>query len=284
VLSTHPSFASPPETHLFADLSAAQARYSNPEIGICLPTVVPERDFQQWCGSLWLNIRSNLLAAQPDATRILEKTPTHAVQMDLIRSAVPGALFVHLVRDPVAVTRSMLEASTGWASNWAPTCIERACHLWNEQVGKAVGSSRPDDTILVRYEDLLQGAQHWRDLLVFLDIQPDWKLPDLSQSPEQLAVITRYQPAADDYQTTKHVPPPAGHSFHTRKPGNQRRLSPYERRYVAWACGDLMRLFGYQPTRTTLGPVDRARTLLRPYSLKSNLRRVNRALERFRFP
>ncbi len=284
VLSTHPTFAAPPETHLFAELSPARARYSESDIGVFLPTVVPEQEFDQWCGDLWSNIRTNLLAARPGATRLLEKTPGHATQMDFIRSAVPGALFVHIVRDPVDVTRSLLEASEGWGSNWAPSSIEMASQLWNEQVGGALATSNPDDTIAVRYEDLLGGPAYWGTLLDFLSITPDWELPDLAQSPTQTAVITRYRPESDSYEITRDFPPPAGHSFHTRPPGRQRELSPFERRYVAWACRDLMTTFGYQPTRQALGPLDRLRIEFRFDGLKSNAHRARRALKQIRRP
>jgi hypothetical protein len=282
-LSTHPSFASPPETHLFADLATLQARYASQDIGICLPTVVPERDFQQWCGSLWSSIRTNLLAARPGTTRILEKTPTHAAQMALIRSAVPGALFVHIVRDPVDVARSVLEASASWGYTWAPSSIEGACSLWNDQVGRALAASMPDDTVVVRYEDLLHSPDNWEILLDFLGIERDWELPDLSQSPEQMAVITRYQPGTDTFETAEHLPQPAGSSFHTREQGKTPQLSPYEKRYTVWACRDLMTSFGYQSTRNKLGPLDRVRTKLRPHSMKSQVRRIARALKRVRF-
>lgn len=45
------------------------------------------------------------------ATRLLEKTPAHARQLELIRAVRPGARFVHLVRDPRATVASLIEKS-----------------------------------------------------------------------------------------------------------------------------------------------------------------------------
>jgi hypothetical protein len=119
--------------------------------------VLAEGVFDQQCGLLWTHIRTNLLAALPGATRVLEKTPGHAEHMDFMRASVPDPLFIHIVRDPTDVARSMIEASGGWGANWAPDSVELACSLWNQSVEAALVSGRPDDTLLVHYERLQQG-------------------------------------------------------------------------------------------------------------------------------
>lgn len=276
-LSNHPSFVSPPETHLFVDLSLTRdPRMSRPP-WIGPGAVLAEGGFDQWCGLLWTHIRTNLLDACPGATRVLEKTPSHAEHMDFIRASVPDPLFIHIVRDPADVVRSMIEASAGWGANWAPGSVEVACSFWNQSVGAALASARPNDTLVVHYEDLRQGPDDWNRIKNFLGIDPEWQLPDLTADPRTIARNVQYRSSTKDYGPVEKKLAP-GHSFHDRDPAHKRTLSAFERRYVQWACRDLMRTCGYSPTRDLLGPLDRLRIELR-FQL-GYVRRVARALRR----
>ena len=165
VLSSHRSFASPPETFLFEVLGDVRARHANSPPFAGPRFALSEEQLDRWFAELWLEVRGSLLAARPGTTRVLEKTPSHALTVDLIRSTVPGALFVHVTRNPVDVTRSMLEAAGQWGDRWFPTEIESAVAIWRVHVGAALAAAQPADSVIVRYEELLTGPVAWRPLL-----------------------------------------------------------------------------------------------------------------------
>lgn len=107
---------------------------------------------------LWMRIMVPIVAASPEATCLVEKTPDHAVHLDLAAELFPRLRVIHMVRDARAVVASLLEASRRpWGREWAPRCIGSATARWIECVeaaetaGAALG---PDRFLRVRCEDL----------------------------------------------------------------------------------------------------------------------------------
>ena len=124
LLASHPDLASPHELHLFDRYLAPLDRAwqeENAELerrtraGLSsaagLVSLIDRPALHAWMGELVARARRAALAARPGATRLLEKTPAHARQLELIRSVAPGARFVHLVRDPRATVASLIEKS-----------------------------------------------------------------------------------------------------------------------------------------------------------------------------
>jgi hypothetical protein len=266
VLSNHPSFVSPPETEVFMALAELEQRHRVEGRPNGLTWALTAHELDDWSADLWRRVRDGLLAADPAATRVLEKSPEHARHLPLIRRLVPGARFVMLVRNPVDVVRSTVEAGRGWGRTWAPSSVELAVGRYRNTMNMALDSVRPDDTLLVRYEDLLAGPQHWAALLEFLGIEPDWQLPDLHRSPLDIA---RSVTAAgiDAHEAASIIRSAEGFSFHNRV--HRHELSSWERHYVAAYCSELMQRFGYQPADARLSAFDRAR-----YSLRAVRRRA----------
>ncbi len=262
VLSNHPGFASPPETHLFCDLSSTKTAFESHADPVGPKHVLADGDFERWCAMLWTHIRTELLGACPGATRILEKTPDHAQHMDLIRASTLDPLFIHIVRHPADSVRSMIEASQGWGSHWAPSSVEGACSVWNRNVGPARSSARSDDTLVVHYESLRNEPAEWDRIKAFVGIEAEWPLPDLGAAPREISKTTRYRKETRDYG-----PAPAsyktGTSYHDRSERDVRHLTAFERRYVAWACGDLMTAFNLGTTIPSLSMADRLRVRAR---------------------
>lgn len=89
----------------------------------------------------------------------LEKTPKHALWTPAILQLLPQAKILHIVRDPRDVVASLLAASRGWASAWAPRRANDAARMWARHV-RAVREAAiniPSGQFLeVRYEDLSQ--------------------------------------------------------------------------------------------------------------------------------
>jgi hypothetical protein len=67
----------------------------------------------------------------------LDQTPHNGLYIKDILEVVPSSCFIHLVRDPYMVARSMKKASKGWGQYWAPKTCRGAAHMWNTR-NKAV--------------------------------------------------------------------------------------------------------------------------------------------------
>lgn len=240
VLSKHPDMVTPPETHLFVALRdvASHVDATGPRSG--LQHCVHDEQLTEWYGSLWSTIRTNLLDASPGSSRVLEKTPAHVGCIDLIRSAVPGARFVHVVRNPHDVVRSLLEASRGWGSTWAPGYVEGAVEIWLSSVQAWLETAPGDDLLSVRHEDLRHGPAEWAPVLDHLGIDSSWPLDHLGDRPGGGAHLARVSSAPDSLWDEVE-----GFSFHDRPAGSVRRLTGFEQRVVTTRCAELAERLGY---------------------------------------
>ncbi|MFM7684797.1 MAG: sulfotransferase family protein [Actinomycetota bacterium] len=278
VLSNHPSFASPPETEVFLALGELERQHRLEHRNTGLTWAITAADLDDWSAELWQRVRDGVLAAAPGATRVLEKSPEHARHLPLIRRLAPGARFVLLVRNPVDVVRSTVEAGRGWGQEWASDRVEAAAGRYRKTMDMALASVG-DDTLVVRYEDLLAGAQHWAPLLEFLSIEPDWPLPPLDRSPTELARFVTPEGIGTE-RWRAMVNTKQGFSFHNRE--QRVELTGWERHYVAAYCSELMGRFGYEPTGARLSRLDRGRYAVRAvrHHLGPLVRRVARRATR----
>jgi hypothetical protein len=104
---------------------------------------------------LWLDAFGPVLVARPQATHLVEKTPDHALWLDVAAEVVPNARVLHVVRDSRAVVASLLRAGRAeWGRAWAPKSIDAAIQVWRRHVEAALASPLP--THLVRMEDLIE--------------------------------------------------------------------------------------------------------------------------------
>jgi hypothetical protein len=257
MLAEHPDVASPPETGLFveflgpmertwrhhiAQLDAARAEGSRMNVQ-GLATVVTSADMLAWYRALYDAARDRVLAGKPGATRLLEKTPDHAMYLDLIWKVVPDARIVFLVRDPRATVRSMLHASAEPWGHWASTAVEGATGRWLRNVDGPL--ARRDDArmITVRYEDLRADERELARVAKFLDLDDPGKWlttpTDASPRDRQANIVVVGEAEADGLSTYALE----GFSFHDRT--KQRELSRYELAYVEARCHDQLRGLGY---------------------------------------
>jgi hypothetical protein len=185
MVSTFPRFFSFPETHFFnvvrkglqidesgcidegcIDSASAsftdKAAFSLPDDAVadlkrrCREGCLRPRDFFETF------VRHMLLALYPDepfaeSFRWVEKTPNHAYFLDDILVTYPDALFLNIVRHPVAAISSRRRA---FAANRETPTAELA-RLWNRSVEAAeeFGRRHPERIRSLRYEDLAEDPE-----------------------------------------------------------------------------------------------------------------------------
>ena len=158
-----------------------------------------------------------------------EKTPQYALALAAMERIFPGAQVVHVIRDPRAVTASMLRRP------WGPATVRSAAAAWRDTVEAARRDSRrlgPGRYHEVRYESLVQEPEPvLRELCGFLRerfepamLRPNRLAPDAPRTWSALAEV-------------RIVPPPLAET----------PLGARDRAAVAWAAGDLMQELGYAP-------------------------------------
>jgi hypothetical protein len=263
VLSSHPTVATIRETEVFDAIDAAvrvwgRRRSWRPDHANGLEGAITRAGLIEQVGGLWWDIRRRVLAARPDRTRMLEKTPHHLLHMNLIREVYGErpVKFVVVVRDPLAVIRSTLEAGAS-RPGALPATVTAAAYRYVELMTAGLAAVRDDDTIVVRYEDLRRGPHEWKPMFEFLGLD-DFELPDLAGEPAELlqngAVRMRDDGTMEPGTGTGEW---NGHSFHRRT--LHRELAPHERRFVEWRCGTFIRELGYGEGRRRPRPDDLVR-------------------------
>lgn len=119
------------------------------------------------------------MAARQEMARWAECTPAHLLHLHEIRTQVPGALFVHVVRDGRDVAVSM--ARQGWirplpGQRGRPAVAAAAYWRWLVERGRTAGRALGGSYCEVRYEDLLATPAETLDRLGGFIGQPlDWE-------------------------------------------------------------------------------------------------------------
>lgn len=228
VISAHRDVAAVPnETHIFSRVVAPLveqfhhgARSSPSSSGIYIDRAVLMDHVRRLC--------DDVLAPHmtPGARLLSERSPWHVRHLDLIGEVYPGARFVHIVRDPRDVARSMV------SHDWGPDSLEEAAGQWVESVGLARATT-VDHCLQLRYEDLLsdvaggsQAVYEW----LGLDASP----ARVEEAVRDAAVHVNRDPAGSAVGTAKW----------------QDLLDPGEVAAVEGIAGDLMAELGYDRAST----------------------------------
>lgn len=107
---------------------------------------------------MWVEILRPTIESRPEARLVIEKTPDHALHLELADRLLPRCRVIHLVRHPADVAASLVRASTmPWGRDWAPGSVEAATRRWVEcieAVEAAAPRFGPDRFMTIRYEDL----------------------------------------------------------------------------------------------------------------------------------
>lgn len=121
-----------------------------------LHTVVDEEAFVASSRQFAVRVLEAILRSKPGATIAVEKTPGHVFHVRQIERLLPRARFVHIVRDPRAVTSSLMRVAEDWGAGWAPSRARDAARTWRRHVaaGRRAGEEIGDAYREVRYESL----------------------------------------------------------------------------------------------------------------------------------
>jgi hypothetical protein len=246
ILNAHPDVAIAPETH-FAKRYLAGPSMEPDRIVADLVASVEFRDtgldpdeFRSTAARTQGGAAAILLAllqaygARRGATVVGEKTPNHLLHMRLLEQGLPGARFVHVVRDPRAVALSMR------AAPWSKGSVERDAETWRRYMvaARERPPHRPGTLHEIRFERLLLEPEPTvRALTAFLGLgyRPEMLEPerrrsgagDVGREPWKAAAERPLEPGQVDRWT--------------------RSLTPSEIRGVEAVTYTEMRRLGYRP-------------------------------------
>jgi hypothetical protein len=155
IVAAHPDVSAvPSETHLFShgirplmdrfhhgarDSTQVGAMYADRELLLDATREFCDRVFAPYL--------------EPGDERLVERTPLHALDADLIAEIYPDASFVHIVRDGRDVSRSLV------SHKWGPQSIAEAADEWREAVTAGRAIANHGRYTEVRYEHLLTEPQ-----------------------------------------------------------------------------------------------------------------------------
>ena len=197
---------------------------------------------------LWTRMASPILAARPDAERFVEKTPDHALWLDVVREVLPEARVVHLVRDSRGVVASLLAAGRApWGAMWAPKSLDAAIGVWVRHVEAALAQA--PDAPIVRHEDLAREPVS--------ALRPVFRHLGLDADDAMLAAFVAAEPDARLVGAGEIVEtPPEPDGFH--RPGAADRwrneLGVLARRRIWRATATLMERLGYREDGSVASP------------------------------
>lgn len=169
------------ETHLFdvylRSLLDGHRSFSRDLRTIGLSPLFSEAEYLDILRTLASTVLVRILGTKPEATVILEKTPSHVRVWRDILKVFPNACFLHIVRDPRAVVASLNAARKSWGRDWIASMLVDNCAMWSASVrdGRAIAAATKN-YFEIRYEDLRSDAAkkllaifHWMDVQSSLD-------------------------------------------------------------------------------------------------------------------
>jgi hypothetical protein len=204
-----------------------------------MASVVSNADFERACRCFADVVFEAILRRNPGARIIVEKSPPHALHWPSILRIVPGARFIHIVRDPRSVVASLIAASrVPFGRDWAPRDAADAAGFWATHVvaGLRLQVSHPRRCLTVRYERLLTDPRR--------EIGHIAGALGLSHSADWCASAVR----ACQLSTLRRRSIHGAEKFRRGEAyGWQSDLTPRQVRIVEDRVGPLMRLIGYEP-------------------------------------
>lgn len=135
ILSESPHVVTSPETHVFDGYLRPinETWRLQQHRGVGLSCLMTQADIDEWTGSFAKRCLERIAQTQPEASIVVEKTPSHGKHAFEILHVFPRAHIIHIIRDPRAVAASLRAVDRPWA----PRQLLDACQVWQSNVLKA---------------------------------------------------------------------------------------------------------------------------------------------------
>ena len=179
VLSQHPCVSTTQETNLFNVYLGPLWEKWQDEIShksaTGLNKLLGQDAFLDLCRRFSAGVLERIPRDSGEARIILEKTPSHVFHAEFILKMFPRARFIHLVRDPRAVTASLLAANRSSGNDWAPNTAADCARLWTRSIsaGHAI-RKLTQRSVELKYERLLAApVETLNELFDFLKLERD---------------------------------------------------------------------------------------------------------------
>lgn len=185
LLSAHPQVFSVPESHLYSQLSSHNrvlrrlgiARRDAPEtfskvlVSLGLPPAKPRGVSVNFYLRQLAEALDKATLAE-DKTIWLEKTPRHLYYLSDISRTLPGAKFIHVLRNGSDVIASLYEVTRQYPELWGgERSIDACINRWIRDVALSYRYQGKHNHVTVRYEELIAEPEAClRKLLAFLSI------------------------------------------------------------------------------------------------------------------
>jgi hypothetical protein len=203
-----------------------------------------EDEFYRFLSEFVERVYTQVLAMQPEATVLLDKAPAYSKYVEHIDRLIPGAKFIHIVRDGRDVAVSLMAASQGWGRPWAPKQVEKAASAWKSLVLAAREARQYGERYLeVRYEELLtNGVEILRQIFEFIGIRISTENLANIYERHQFENMKRAGTGTHGFSLPKEF-------FRKGQAGDWRNSLTLGQRYLFdESAGDLLRALGYANT------------------------------------
>jgi hypothetical protein len=196
VLASHPRVWSLPETHFFLravpsgrrrvpGLASAEAGPALRDVARLAHAAAPALPRVPTIGRYaraFVRILDEA-AVRAGCDAWVEKTPDHAHRIAAIERHVPGARFVHVVRNGADVVASVVAVSAQHPELWGgPRSVAQAAANWAADVAITARYARRPNHTVVRYERLIEHGASLEDV---------WRRLDLHEAPARAGDTVR---------------------------------------------------------------------------------------------
>jgi hypothetical protein len=256
ILLADPRFAGGQESHFFASFGGALRDFdrkrgmSRPHGLACYWT---RDELVEELRGLWHRMAAPVLAVRPEAEHLVEKTPDHALWLDVAREVLPDARVVHVVRDSRAVVASLLAAGRAdWGRDWAPRSLDAAIDVWIRHVSAALEAA--PDAVRIRSEAVeADAAGAVARLLGALGMPcpPESACAMVEQADARATAGGGFVAAG---AVGRHPPEPEGFVRGAGADGWRRELGLLARRRVWRRTAQLMERLGYREDGSAVAP------------------------------
>ena len=205
-----------------------------------LPFLWGEDEFYVFLREFIKRVYERVVALNPQATHILDKHPGYSMFVEDIHWLLPGARFIHIIRDGRDVAGSMVAAREN--IGFGTSTIPESASAWKDHVLAARKSMQYNDQYLeLKYEDLLNESNK-----ILKSVYNFCELSVSAQDIHEIVNQHRFERMKARRQSPdKRVQMIPGH-FRKGKAGSWREdINPIERFLFDEIAGDLLIELGY---------------------------------------